>query len=212
MLGFTLLFMRNLNVYDKGDMKLQYYKNLRFLSRLGDIVLSDIHIYQELNKHGLLYISGNIILETTDKYMYEMVEGEPVSLILLPEESKSGSVEKPKTIFNGFVQSAEIKQCGNLFTVRLKAYSYTKMLDIRREYKSYQDIDITHENVILSDVAPYKAMVINNDKQKDEPIGKFTLKFAETAWQFVNRIASRHNYPLISDIKSDKIAFHVGNT
>lgn len=113
-------------------------------------------------------------------------------------------------LFQGVLISAEFIDGSDGIVVQVSAASHTCLLDEKRVSRSYQDINMTYQDIISKHKESYPDLDCIYSLEKDAAIGQFTLQYRETDWTFINRMASRLHIPVIAEAVSDKITYYFG--
>ena len=180
-----------------------YYENLRITGIFTDLTISNVIIDSCYNDHAYLVIEGTFPHESREQYLFGDFVNEVLTLVSVDESNQ-------KDIFCGIILSAKVRHIGGVYTVQINAVSQTYLLDIAKESKSYQDISISYGEVIKMELNRRDALHINCDVNKVEPINALLLKYDESCWEFIKRIASHHHIGLMPDMAYSKPAFWIG--
>ena len=79
----------------------------------------------------------------------------------------------------------------------------SKVLDLEKKSKSYQDKQLTYDEVIqdvLNDFEKGAYIIVDEMWQKE--IGRPIIRYKETAWEFIKRLASHYRQSVFSDVRS----------
>ena len=179
-----------------------YYENLQLDGMFSGLTIRNITIDACYNDHAYMTIEGTFSPVDREQYLHKSLEAEKLSLLCTGDETR--------TIFCGVILGTKIQHVGGSYTIEIKAISHTYLLDIGKESKSYQDVSITYGEVIDSELSGRNAAHINCADERDMQIDAFILKYQETCWQFIQRIASHHHHGLLPDMTHNKPAFWIG--
>ena len=182
---------------------MQSYDNLALTGIFAPVVLEDLKIQQKYNDHARIWIKGMVSFGMQDKLLLKALEGEEIGVEITGEE-------KSESLFYGIIEKATISHRSNVYHITIEGISRSKLLDIEKENKSFQNIEQSYDSIIQNRMENIDGQYINEDKRKDEPIARFTLQYLETRWEFIKRLVSRHNEGLIPDIKSKTLSYWIG--
>ncbi|WP_242860860.1 DUF6531 domain-containing protein, partial [Defluviitalea phaphyphila] len=177
------------------------YKNLEidFTRSLKNI--TDFKITKEINQHTRLYIKGIVPDYEKEKYALE---------INLDDKIKVVNLEDENVIFCGSVDDICIKMVNNVYYIEIEAVSYTYDLDIKKKYRSFQDLNMTYRDVIKEVLADYKQVDFIDTVTNKEKIKDIIVQYNETDWEFIKRLASHFNAGLVVDEKEFFPRFYFG--
>ena len=153
--------------------------------------VKEIKITKTPNQHSTLTLTAILPEDTEDSYAQEAVATKTVELILETEDDT-------KVIFSGIVQTIEVNTRQSMYHLNIQAVSHSQALDLEWVNRSYQKLSMTYEDLMQTAVDNFKGQVM--DKITDgKTIDDFILQYQETPWDFVKRMASRFNVPLIPE-------------
>ena len=72
-------------------------------------------------------------------------------------------------------------------------------MDIEKTYRSYQNVSETRTDIIKKVVNRTQGVYVSNSLENDEAIGTPILQYNETDWEYIKRLASKCNVPVIVD-------------
>lgn len=131
------------------------------------------------------------------------------------EEIQVGLGETMEVLFCGLVtyldiriQNAEGTQYQEIY---LEAMSHTCLLDQRRENAAFQKKGISYRELLdmaLSDYSDPKCLFGEGTAEKT--MDQFVVQYKETDWEFIARLASRIQMPLVACHNSKGIRFTMG--
>jgi len=180
---------------------------LRFEPIGGEV--QDVAIYQEINEHALLKVQGILSPSAPgedgstppdDRLMLEMAPGTPAALFSV---TPGGEVE---CLFQGIILRAAQIQATDFKYFEAEVASPSYLLDIEKDSQSFQRMSDSY-NDIIQKVAGSACL---NNLLPDVMTGKLVVRYKETVWQFVKRMASRLNSGLVPDIYSENIRVSFG--
>lgn len=182
---------------------MQSYENINLIGIFESVKLEDLTIEQTYNDHATIWIRGMIPSGVKDKWMLQTLEVEEIGIEIQTEDNSF-------PLFYGILEKASIIHDGDVYHIEIYGVSKSKLLDIEKENCSFQNISQTYDEIIQNRMKDIDGQYINEDSQKDEAIGRFTLQYGETRWEFIKRLASRHGEGLISDVKSKSLSYWIG--
>ena len=186
----------------KGEAIL--YHNLILPDFLEGVTLYDFEIKQKINEHATMKLVVFVPPELQERFSLQAIEGKKVKV-----EYMMNDVKKP--LFSGFVTETILKFYNSSYLLELYASSNSLLLDVKKIFRSYQNIKQTFDENIKDALKNHQeANYINEDKKKNDTIGKLMLQWNETAWEYIKRLVSRHFVGLIPSIESEKPAFVIG--
>ncbi|NLW48398.1 MAG: hypothetical protein GXY86_13830 [Firmicutes bacterium] len=165
--------------------------------------LIEFKLTRRINEHERLYFSGVITEDYKDQQIHDI---SPETIIEVNQLDK----DNQKTLlFKGLVGHLEIKTVRGIYYIQVEAVSVTQKLDVKLKSRSFQNQNMTYEDLIKQVVQEYKGDIIDGASQK-EKIGKMIMQYQETDWQFLKRLASHFNAGLIPHALSDKPKLYFG--
>lgn len=177
------------------------YENLRIYPYEFQHI-KDLKIENEINNHGILKVTGIIDDSLKDDYVLSTDEDTPIKVYYQKgDESIS--------LFNGIVTKIRVNVIQEVYVMSIEAKSFTYMLDMYKEKRDFQNINMTTHELISEVMSSYKGAVYDTNIP-NEPIGKFVLQYNETDYEFLKRIVSIYHQSIISDIKNDGIHLYLG--
>ncbi|MDR1066031.1 MAG: phage late control D family protein [Clostridiales bacterium] len=178
------------NIILHGDIVLKGFEELTILS---------LKIFQTLNEHSTLTLCARLEEEDKDNYADKLTLNRSV------EASNFG-----ETIFTGVITRAAVKTIRSVNYVELTCLSHTYLMDIESESKSFQDKNMTYEDLVKTITQDYPNASFMDKTTNGKKIGKPIIQYNETDWEFLKRVASHFNVPLIPDIRGKGPQFYFG--
>ena len=179
------------------------YENLRLNGIFSSVTISSITIDECYNDHAHLNIEGAISPVAKEKYLQQSLEDETLTLTYMEETYA-------RTIFSGVILGTIIRHSGGSYKITIKAISHTYLLDIAKESRSYQDVSMSYAEVVNAELSGRYAVHIDCYDEWNMPVKEFLLKYQETCWEFMKRLASHHLLGLLPDMARNKPAFYIG--
>lgn len=149
----------------------------------------DFAVTARVNEHAQMHFRGIINKDRDVKDVLGKLKGEEMSL-------RCGDVP----YFTGRIISAQFKNVGEYYTIVAKCISSSYCFDIKRHSRSFQDIEMTYEQMLKK---VEKASGIGNILPiagRNNAIGYPIIQYEETDWEFTKRMASHHGTVVIPEI------------
>lgn len=191
---------------------------LRVKSQYELMKIVDIKIENKPNQHGYLYLkclidekinfNAAIKASTEDQItVYEELEGtnedEIVNINKVDERNS-------QRLFSGIVQNIKTTNVNGIYYLEIQALTSSIKLDIKKKSRSFQNVDMTYNDLINNILSYYPGYGFTQYAGKEEKIGKPLFQFRETDWNFLKRIASELNSELYCDIMNLNFMFNFG--
>ncbi|WP_297424425.1 phage tail protein [Clostridium sp.] len=184
-------------VYGQGDIIVEPYKFQK---------VTKLKIVNELNEHSKLCISGIISDENADKYVENAEAEETINVSLKDDEGKT------TVLFNGYVTKIGIKASNDVRTLEVEALSKTFLMDIKKISGSYQDKNLTYNDIFKKKNSSYSDIVMVDNITNGAKIDKFIVQYKATDWEFLKRLASHFNVALVPECRMTGIKYSIGGT
>lgn len=171
---------------------------------LNDVELRDMFIEVKPNEHGYAKLSLRIKDNGKPEDVIKRLDDKMVT-INSTEDGNSG------ILFKGYISKCTINSRESSGVINIELITTSIKLDEERVSKSYQKEEDTYAKVV--DDAIKKNGGENYFYEKNvssKKIGKPIIRYNETAWEFVKRIASRNRLQVVVDETADKPTFSVG--
>jgi hypothetical protein len=165
--------------------------------------LIEFKLTRRINEHARLYFSGIIADDYKDRHIHDI---SPETIV---EVNQLDDDKRKTPLFKGLVAHLEIKTVRDIYYIYVEAVSVTQKLDLKMKSRSFQNQNMTYEDLIKQVVQEYKGDIIDGASQKQK-IGKMIMQYQETDWQFLKRLASHFNAGLIPYVLSDKPKLYFG--
>lgn len=132
--------------------------------------LLSVQISHRPNEHGTAVLEGEVDADQAQDLMLRTDETLRVSLVTTAEG-------QPDKLFSGCVKDIALRQENAYSIVTLSLYTTSRILDITRKKKTYQQVSQTYGQIItdsISDKGNLHMMVT------DKAIGQLIMKYNET--------------------------------
>lgn len=173
------------------------YENL-FIPSFNHIHIENFRLEQRLNEHFCLTFSALVSEEENDNSVYYAQVGKQVEVKYSLKGFKS-----LHTLFQGVVTDIKVKTKGCVSMLYVTAHSNTIMLDALKNSFSYQDKSRSYQSIADEVLGRNKGAKAIYSGEANAPTNKFTIQYKETDWEFLKRLASEKNLPLIPDYVSE---------
>lgn len=150
------------------------------------------------NEHAFLTMRG--YLNEKEKYHLAEAYGDKIKLKL-----EEGGV----TLFYGYLVDIRVDHVGNTREIKLKAASGSFRIDRKLESESFQNQEESYAEIAQKTAKGAGARVICTEGIGIS-IGKPVIRYQETAWQFIKRLASGLGTCIVSDIMTGERDFWFG--
>jgi len=176
--------------YDEIQLKLPY--EIKYLC--------DLKIIKEINDHGKIFITGVIPEGKKDGCMQD------ASLNDIIEVSQKDGIN----LFKGVITRVEVKSVRDIYYIHIEGVSCTYELDIKKTKRSFQNKDMTYNELVNKVLKNYPDADFIDTATDGKETGKFIIQYDETDWEFLKRMATHFNAPLVSDFNNNKPTFWFG--
>ncbi|MGM9933666.1 MAG: DUF6531 domain-containing protein, partial [Clostridium sp.] len=166
--------------------------------------IEDIKITVSLNDHGYLYLKLLIPEGRISEYINKNVKDEKI------EVSKINDNGKKSKVFVGKINKVHMSFEGGLHMMEINCTSYTKDFDIKKNSRTFCNLDMTYEQVISKTLEPYDKKDFTDNLSHGTSLGEWLLQYEETEWGLFKRVATHFNGVIVPDITADYGRFHFG--
>jgi len=168
--------------YTYGDIDYQLPIKLKQITQLK--------IVQTLNEHAKIMIKG-IAPDTLEPQDIEQVNEKAKIQISLPGRTAP--------YFVGVCTNIQMNQQAGLKTIEIEGLSWTYELDIQKQSRSYQKLDISYHELIGAVLKEYPQAGFITALPEDKKYTTFAVQYRETNWEFLKRIAAREGTVLVPE-------------
>lgn len=112
--------------------------------------------------------------------------------------------ENGRCLFSGYASKVMVERKSEYYLLHIKLVAGSILLDRKEKYRSYQEVSMTHTDIIEKITKNAKSIYLYCKMNRDRAIGKPYIQYDETDWKFIKRIASRVNEPVFVD-ETEKI-------
>lgn len=179
------------------------YDNLR-VSPFELVSLQELTITKQMNEHTYVKFTGIVDEEKKDSYVRLSSSNTVVEITQVNEEGGSW------VLFSGLILNLSVSVNRGVHILEVEGVSHTHELDIRKKSRSFQNHSMTYPQLLDQIAEGYANIDIMDAATDGAAIGKFTLQYEETDWQFLKRIASRLRTGLMPASVFDTPKFYFG--
>ncbi|MGN0288409.1 MAG: contractile injection system protein, VgrG/Pvc8 family [Lachnospiraceae bacterium] len=178
--------------YDIHELKLIGFKIKTLLN---------VRLEHQPGDHGCLKIEADLGEEGKDYSIQEARDGQRVLL-------RGVRKEKEETLFCGIITELDGKSVGNSYHIRITAYTYSYLMDIKRRCRSFQDTFMTMGTLLSKITGEYggECQILFADRALEE----IAVQYNETDWEFMKRMLSVWNIPLVASEVREGIHLYAG--
>ncbi len=162
--------------------------------------ITAVQIIHRPNEHGVAIVEGEVDTEQAQDMMQRVDEMLRLNLVTTADG-------QPDRLFSGCVKDIGLRQENEYSIVTLSLYTTSRLLDVTKKKKTYQQVSHTYGQIItdgIQEKGDLHMMVT------DKAIGQLIMKYNETDWEFAMRMASQLGAPLVADIAAPRPQLYVG--
>lgn len=167
--------------------------------------IKDFSVEQSINNHAYCYLTGIIDETYKDDYVKKVNAENQIEVFV--------EGEKHITLFKGLIEHIQVKLTGGLYVVEIKGVSHSFQTDIQRKSRSFQNHQMTYEDLIKEVMSTYAGGAIIDFASDGQAIGQMIMQYNETDWAFLKRVASDFNQGVIAvvTLEGPKVIFGTPN-
>lgn len=159
-----------------------------------------VHISHQPNEHGTAVVEGELDADQAQGLMQRVDETLRVNIVTTADG-------QPDRLFSGCVKDIMLRQENAYSIITLSLYTTSRLLDMTRKKKTYQQVSQTYSQIITDSIAEKGDLHM---MVTDKAIGQLIMKYNETDWEFARRMASQLGAPLVADIAAPRAQLYVG--
>jgi len=183
--------------------------------RISGVILPiediSIRILQKLNEHATAFITGMLPYESYNEYL-EATTSEVEFVVEYMDTANNSSI---KTLFVGLckkMRNINHDPIGKtVIHVEIEIVSFSYLMDVKKMNRSFQDKEMPYGS-LLAIVNKDEGSSMYGNAAVGVKTGRFILQYNETNWEFVKRLASRLNEPLICEYLYNTPGYEFGFT
>ncbi|APC40587.1 contractile injection system protein, VgrG/Pvc8 family [Clostridium estertheticum] len=184
-------------MYTQGDILIAPYEFQKILK---------LKVTRDLNEHAKLYISGIIDEENIDKYVETSDEKSSITISL--KDDKDSVID----VFQGVVTNIQVNANKDVRTLEIEALSRTFLMDIKKKSRTFQDKNSSYGEIFNIVNGEYTNINILDSITNGTKIDKLIVQYKETDWEFIKRLSSHFNVPVVSECQLKDIKYSIGNS
>lgn len=165
--------------------------------------IQEVYIHKKANEHGMAKITG-ILAEGSEGELFKKAEKGKASLYIKDEKGNK------KNIFSGIIDSLEVGNAGGVKTARVILSGSTKLLDCTLHTRTFQNAVMSYGKLVESVNSGSKQVSYIPNCAVSNPIEKLIVQYRETDWEFLKRLASHFNQPILPDYAGEGIRYSFG--
>lgn len=166
--------------------------------------LLDVRMEQQINEHSTFYFKALLPEDKKESYVKRCVYGSHVNLMVKDFEGNN------TILFQGMVRDVAVRAVQGSYYMEVCAVSYSYLLDAEKKSRTFQNKQMTYEELIKQVTKDYKNAIVDDVVSEGADIGQFIVQYEETDWEFLKRLASHFHTGLVNDIRFDKIRCYFG--
>lgn len=165
--------------------------------------IQEVYIHKKANEHGMAKITG-ILAEGSEGELFKKAEKGKACLYIKDEKGNK------KNIFSGIIDSLEVGNAGGVKTARVVLSGSTKLLDCTKHTRTFQNAAMSYGKLVESVNSGSKQVSYIPNCAVSNPIEKLIVQYRETDWEFLKRLASHFNQPILPDYAGEGIRYSFG--
>jgi hypothetical protein len=157
--------------------------------------LDELTVIHKLNDHVRVRLQGvlyNGAGAEEDKYAINADTDTRIEI----KVQDNPQVEK---LFSGIIANVAVKLAGGKYFLEAEALSHSYQLDIKLQKRSFQDRNMTYQDLLNTVKKDYSGMTLSDNASQGKKLERFILQYNESDWDFLKRIASHFNAGLLAD-------------
>lgn len=159
-----------------------------------------LSISERIGSHAMAEIKANIESESLGLSSTELMN-QPVKIYYIKDN-------KEHLIFTGVISNVRIEKESIYETISLSAVSLTWLMDLERKNRSFQDCNDSVTGLIkkIAQENSFQFLCSATDQSITQPF----IQYKETDWEFILRLATHLNAPVITSPNYDGNGFNIG--
>lgn len=159
-----------------------------------------LSVSERIGSHAMAEIKANIESESLGLSSTELMN-QPVKLYYVKDH-------KEHLIFTGVITKVHIEKESIYETISLSAVSLTWLMDLERKNRSFQDCNDSVTGLIkkIAQENSFQFLCSETDQSITQPF----IQYKETDWEFILRLATHLNAPVITSVNYDGNGFYLG--
>lgn len=166
--------------------------------------IESVEIHKKVNEHGYAKITG-IIENSQEDTLIQKAETEEYAALSISDENNS-----TKNIFAGIIEQVEIENTGGVKTAAIILTGATRLMDGMRKTHTYQNAAFTYEQILNEIKSSYNKAICLLNCGEGAAIGDMIVRYKENDWEFIKRLASHFNQPIVPNYGAEGIRCSFG--
>lgn len=173
-------------------------------SLVNFLSIRSVEIHKKVNEHGYAKITG-IIENSEENTLIQKTETEEYAVLSISDENNS-----TKNIFAGVIEQVEIENTGGVKAATIILNGATRLLDGMRKTRTYQNAILNYGQILDEIKASYSKAVYLLNCGEGAAIGDMIVRYKENDWEFIKRLASHFNQPIVPNYGAEGIRYSFG--
>lgn len=169
-----------------------------------ELTLHELKLEKKIQDHARMHFTGRIAPEHEEQYVKMASHKLPVEMYYTDAKGKV------HTLFHGIILKLHVKMDKEAYWLEGEAISHTYEMDIKPQCRSFQDAGMSILSVMKHICNTYQGASVLNTYTEEKKIGAFTLQYQESDWEFLKRLASHYNAPLLPSVTQTRIGVFLG--
>ncbi|MCC8024672.1 MAG: phage baseplate assembly protein V [Clostridium sp.] len=162
-------------------------------------------IEKSVNSHGGGTVVGYIRTEDEAEYTSYPLGNTPVIVNAVGEAGEN------RILFYGILEDLNITRENSQLLLEVRFTAYTRLMDLLPHRRAFQNGTCTYSDILKYLCSVYDgAGFIMESGFSSVPIQDLVIQYQETDWEFLLRLASHFNAPVISDFLTPGVRFYFG--
>ncbi len=154
--------------------------------------IEELNIIHELNEHGRLYMTAIIQEESKADFAKNITGYKTIEVVSQDEK------DEYVTLFKGVVTKVVVHQIKGVYFLIVEGKTGSLKADAEIKSRSFQDKEMTYRYMVKKVISDNGGDI--NYKATQKSIEKFIMQYKETDWQFIKRMASHFNLPIVASL------------
>ncbi|MBQ9989545.1 MAG: hypothetical protein IJP31_01170 [Lachnospiraceae bacterium] len=170
-----------------GEYRLEQ-EGIRVETKLPLQTLLSMEIREGVNSHSCLELEAIVAEERKQDILVQNWQGETVLATL--------DGDRKECLFFGRLERLTIMEEKNRMFIRLTATAETALLDKKKKSRSFQNPNMTYQQILKKIVKEYSS-VDGNWNKAEEKIQEPIIQYEETDWSFLRRLSSHFHTGIV---------------
>lgn len=135
--------------------------------------ITDLRMIKQVNDHAKLTVTGIMSEDVLDKYV-EQVEADEILQVTVKDKDRT------LPLFQGVITNMSVQAIRDVRSITIEAHSASVKMDIRKESRSYQDEQMTYNQLFRNMLKAYPASDLIDEATGGKAIGSLLVQYQET--------------------------------